>query len=204
MAWIIKRDKKENDSLMHYGTKGMRWGERQYQYEDGRYTPAGKERYKKDSTAQNRIATREMVKTTPVVNVKKHGSVDDLLGGAVGYTEHDKQRYKNARELISATGLQDFSDKDTIEYEYYDQNGHVKRTTSTIGGFMHDPILAEEDRAINIVKIGDENGDVKYSGDKKLQERIFTQEVHAVELGKISKEELSKLLQKANNKKVDR
>ena len=189
---------------MHYGTRGMRWGERQYQYEDGRYTPAGKKRYKKDSTAQNRIATREMVKTTPVVNVKKHGSVDDLLGGAVGYTEHDKQRYKNARELLSATGLQDFSEKDTIEYEYYDQNGHVKRTASTIGGFMHDPILAEEDRAINIIKIGDENGDVKYSGGKKLQERIFTQEVHATESGKISKEELAKLLQKANNKKVDR
>lgn len=30
--------------LMHYGVKGQHWGERQYQYMDGTYTPLGKER----------------------------------------------------------------------------------------------------------------------------------------------------------------
>lgn len=34
------------DYLAHYGTKGMKWGvRRQYQYQDGSYTPAGKVRY---------------------------------------------------------------------------------------------------------------------------------------------------------------
>lgn len=33
------------DYLAHYGTKGMKWGERKYQYEDGTLTPQGKLRY---------------------------------------------------------------------------------------------------------------------------------------------------------------
>ena len=31
--------------ISHYGTKGMHWGERLYQYPDGRLTPLGKLRY---------------------------------------------------------------------------------------------------------------------------------------------------------------
>lgn len=34
-------------SLMHHGTKNMRWGIRRYQYEDGSLTPAGRARYLK-------------------------------------------------------------------------------------------------------------------------------------------------------------
>lgn len=33
--------------LMHHGIKGQRWGVRRFQYEDGSYTQAGLERYKK-------------------------------------------------------------------------------------------------------------------------------------------------------------
>lgn len=33
------------DILMHHGTKGQKWGNRRYQYEDGSLTPAGRERY---------------------------------------------------------------------------------------------------------------------------------------------------------------
>ncbi len=36
------------DSLTHYGIKGQRWGIRRFQYENGSYTPEGKERYYKD------------------------------------------------------------------------------------------------------------------------------------------------------------
>ncbi len=33
--------------LMHYGITGQKWGERRYQYDDGRLTPEGKIRYGK-------------------------------------------------------------------------------------------------------------------------------------------------------------
>lgn len=35
----------ENNSLAHWGIKGMKWGRRRYQNADGSLTPAGKKRY---------------------------------------------------------------------------------------------------------------------------------------------------------------
>lgn len=39
---------KKNDELMHYGVKGMKWGVRRYQNEDGSLTAAGQKRYYND------------------------------------------------------------------------------------------------------------------------------------------------------------
>lgn len=55
--------------LYHYGTDGMKWGVRKYQYEDGSLTPAGYQRYinglqkkyltlKKRSKAQYKLADK--------------------------------------------------------------------------------------------------------------------------------------------------
>lgn len=38
----------EGDHLAHFGTKGMRWGQRRFQNEDGSLTALGKERYGKN------------------------------------------------------------------------------------------------------------------------------------------------------------
>lgn len=49
--------KAEEDKIEHYGTPGMKWGERRYQNEDGSLTPLGRERlYGKSSveTFENR------------------------------------------------------------------------------------------------------------------------------------------------------
>lgn len=43
----------ENNELYHYGRKGMRWGVRRYQNEDGSLTPAGKARYDRDVRENN-------------------------------------------------------------------------------------------------------------------------------------------------------
>lgn len=38
----------ENSMLLHYGSKGMKWGVRRYQNKDGTLTAAGKKRYDRD------------------------------------------------------------------------------------------------------------------------------------------------------------
>ncbi len=43
MDYIV-RCAERTDSLIHYGIKGQKWGNRRFQNEDGSYTAAGRER----------------------------------------------------------------------------------------------------------------------------------------------------------------
>ena len=45
MAYLIGNCMYDGDVLSHHGIKGMKWGIRRYQNEDGSYTEAGKKRY---------------------------------------------------------------------------------------------------------------------------------------------------------------
>ena len=42
-----------DNTLQHWGIKGMKWGIRRYQNKDGSLTPAGKKRYSDSSTSVN-------------------------------------------------------------------------------------------------------------------------------------------------------
>lgn len=51
----------ENNELQHYGIKGMKWGVRRFQNEDGSYTAAGKRRAKQqkaESMSDEELAAR--------------------------------------------------------------------------------------------------------------------------------------------------
>lgn len=71
-----------SNELMHFGVKGMRWGVRRYQNEDGSLTPAGQKRYsspsqmkRKDLEEQfERYATSDAGVTSLL---KQHSKIQD-------------------------------------------------------------------------------------------------------------------------------
>ena len=53
----LERDFHMNNELYHFGVKGMRWGVRRYQNEDGSYTAAGRKRYGLDLDLSDKSRT---------------------------------------------------------------------------------------------------------------------------------------------------
>jgi len=64
MEYIIYRD---SDELYHHGIKGMRWGIRRYQNEDGSLTEAGKRHY---DIQEAKLAAKTQVKTAKLEKKK--------------------------------------------------------------------------------------------------------------------------------------
>lgn len=86
-----------NKELMHYGIKGMRWGVRRYQNEDGTLTAKGKKRYYEESDKKiktNNDGSKTIPKGFVFNRVGKH-QMDVNQSGAlyVSYGKEDASRY---------------------------------------------------------------------------------------------------------------
>lgn len=66
--------KYESNYLAHYGIKGQRWGQRRFQEEDGTYTAAGRERYRKSSGKTGFVSRKDpkVNKTRPGLDLPKN------------------------------------------------------------------------------------------------------------------------------------
>lgn len=128
MEWKVIRQDTSNDSLMHYGTRGMRWGERQYQYEDGSYTSAGKERYSQKSGALR--SRKRTTSTTQGSDISK---------------KSDKAIIPIPTGLISAVATlaetvkdQVYSEKEYVEVKKkLDEKDWIDAFDATQGQYMH-------------------------------------------------------------------
>lgn len=84
-------------ALYHHGTKGMKWGRRRYQNEDGSLTPAGKKRYARDAREKgynNQDEDGTYYKTAG----KKGGRKETLDVDADRYVTEDMQRTKRVAD----------------------------------------------------------------------------------------------------------
>lgn len=79
-----------SDELWHYGIKGMRWGVRRYENEDGSLTPAGKKRYTDDKNKEYRKKLRKE-------RAKKVGKALALTTAVAATLYGGKKLYNNVR-----------------------------------------------------------------------------------------------------------
>ena len=80
-----------SDELYHHGTKGMKWGQRLYQYEDGTLTPLGKIHY------GTKRAVTSIAKATGVA-AKTVGQAAGSAAKTVG--KHQVNKFKDKHPWI--------------------------------------------------------------------------------------------------------
>lgn len=119
-----------SDELQHHGVKGQRWGERNYQYEDGSLTPEGKARYasnyKPSQRAQDEVhygrggmerinrnmrdrgynvSTARSVEAQRINNARKRAGSMRSVGRVAGTVGGLVAGYKLSSKILQATGL---------------------------------------------------------------------------------------------------
>lgn len=93
-----------NDTIYHFGIKGMKWGRRRFQNKDGSLTPAGKKRYG-DGLSDSDSSTAK----PPTMTIKRPGSssskkkvsemTDDELRSRINRLNMEKQYAQLTKEL---------------------------------------------------------------------------------------------------------
>lgn len=88
-----------NEELTHSGIKGMKWGVRRYQNDDGTLTDAGKKRYSRD--AREKEFNKYDENTGKYYKTSKKNGRTDLEADPHRYVKEDLQRTKSLTEASS-------------------------------------------------------------------------------------------------------
>ena len=91
--------------LAHHGVKGMRWGVRRYENEDGTLTPAGKRRYDKVKKKHGKVYTAKQVSNLKKVRNSNFAAaaVGSIMLGTGAYFRVTKGR-SAANDVLRAVG----------------------------------------------------------------------------------------------------
>lgn len=99
----------DNNELIHWGIKGMKWGQRRYQNKDGTLTPAGKKRYKAEmdklKAEEKIIKAREATKAKLAKLDAKRKELDDrkkALNDKSAPQATEKPKRKSIKQMTEA------------------------------------------------------------------------------------------------------
>lgn len=180
----------DNNELLHWGIKGMKWGVRRYQNKDGTLTAAGKKRYKaemdklkaEEAALKNRAATKAKLAKLDT----KRKSIDALKKSVDGASEpkHADQSRKKS--------IGDMSDDELIKAvrraQLEDQYKTLRPETVSTGRKFAGKILNEAivPASINAGRRFLENSMNKF-GDTLLKDKAIVDPDSVSELEKTAK-----------------
>lgn len=113
--------------LMHYGTKGMKWGVRKYQKKDGKLTSAGKNRYKDtaDNTKKHKAAASKKSTAKKSASTKRKTKSPASVVASLGkVTVANAVRYKQNQHAYDAVGGMLSGDLGSMTYNALVSSGY--------------------------------------------------------------------------------
>lgn len=87
-----------NTELAHYGLKGMKWGQRRWQYDNGRFNDAGKERYFGQKSSHRPDSVRALQGDSP--KMKSKSSTKEIIPSG-HEKEFDKEKAKRIAKNVA-------------------------------------------------------------------------------------------------------
>ena len=144
------------NELYHHGIKGMKWGIRRYQNEDGSLTPAGEKRL-------NKYKTKELDRVTEKYKVDKLAAKRDKLEDEYldKYDNYTYSRLTKARYQHLKAQTMEFLEKQKIESMTYDdmrkeraeiRNAKAEKFVTGLGRTVVGKVIGESSGGIRIDK----------------------------------------------------
>lgn len=102
----------ENTVIVHWGIKGMKWGQRRFQNKDGSLTPAGKKRYEKEmeklTAEKKKLRNQERTKA----KLDKLKAVQDEVEARKKALQEDKPEKTPKPEKHTKREIKEMSNED--------------------------------------------------------------------------------------------
>ena len=92
------------NELYHYGIKGMKWGVRRFQNEDGSLTPSGKKRIDRDYKKVSKKAMKDLNKKYSGMYVRSYNKAADKMNGGEIDRFNERQQKKYGQDYAKREG----------------------------------------------------------------------------------------------------